>query len=148
MRHVCGCLPTRKARTEVDLERLREVAFLTIGRAVGFGGLAVLCVMAGTAFDPLLAVQAGGCGVLIILAVLLVKARLALTADYRKTEMWLYLKRDERPAEAYAHWAASTVLRDTYLQFARWMALLAVVMWALAVLLPLFGYTYVDPYSV
>lgn len=136
------------ARTEVDLERLREVAFLTIGRAVGFGGLAVFCVMAGTAFDPLLAVQAGGFGVLIILAVLLIKARFALTADHRKTEMWLYLKKEERPAEAYARWAASTVLRDTYLQFARWMAVLAVAFWTLAVLLRLFGYTYVDPYSV
>lgn len=130
------------------MERLREVAFVTIGRAVGFGGLAILCVMAGTAFDPSLAVQAGGFGVLVILAVLLLKARLALTADHRKTEMWLYLKKDERPAEPYARWAASTVLRETYLQFARWMALLAVVLWALAVLMPLFGITYVDPYSV
>ena len=130
------------------MERLREVAFLTIGRAVGFGGLAIFCVMAGTAFDPLLAVQAGGFGVLIILAVLLLKARLALTADHRKTEMWLYLKKDERPAESYAQWAASTVLRDTYLFFARWMAFLAVVFWTLAVLMPIFGITYVDPYSV
>ena len=130
------------------MERLREVAFLTIGRAVGFGGLAVLCVMAGTAFDPLLAVQAGGFGALIILAVLLIKARLALTADHRKTEMWLHLKKDERPAESYAQWAASTVLRDTYLQFARWMAFLAVIMWTLAVLMPLFGIAYVDPYTV
>jgi hypothetical protein len=90
--------------------------------------------MAGTAFDPLLAVQAGGFGVLIILAVLLIKARIALTADHRKTEMWLYLKKEERPAEAYARWATSTVLRETYLQFARWMALLAVALWTLAVL--------------
>ena len=129
------------------MDRLRQVAFQTIGRAVGFAGLAIFCVMAGTAFDPLLAVQAGGVLVLVVLAVLLLKARLALTADHRKTEMWLYLKKHERPAESYAQWAASTVLRDTYLQFARWMALLAVVMWALAVLMPMFGITYIDPYT-
>ena len=129
------------------MDRLRQVAFQTIGRAVGFAGLAILCVMAGTAFDPLLAVQAGGVLVLVVLAVLLLKARLALTADHRKTEMWLYLKKHEKPAESYAQWAASTVLRDAYLWFARWMAALAVALWALAVLMPLFGIGHVDPFT-
>ncbi len=121
------------------MDRLREVAFQTVGRAVGFGGLAILCVMAGLAFDPLMAVRAGGILVLIVLAILLMKARSALTTDYRKTEMWLYLDKDERPAEAYAQWAASTVLRDAYVWFARWTAGVAVALWLAAVMLSFLG---------
>lgn len=127
------------------MDRMRTVAFQTIGRAVSFAGLAILCVMAGLAFDPLLAVQSGGFLVLLVLAVLLYKARAALTADHRRTEMWLYLEKDEKPAEAYAQWAASTVLRDAYLWFARWMAAVAVALWAMAVLMPLIGLGHVDP---
>jgi len=129
------------------MDRMRTVAFQTIGRAVGFAGLAILCVMAGMAFDPLLAIQTGGFLVLLLLAVLLFKARAALTSDHRQTEMWLYLDKTERPAEAYAHWAAATVLRDAYFWFARWMAAVAVALWGMAVLLPLFGVGHVDPFA-
>lgn len=121
------------------MDRLREVAFQTIGRAVGFAGLAILCVMAGLAFDPLMAVRAGGILVLLVLFVLLIKARNALSVDYKSTEMWLYLEKDEKPAEAYAQWAASTVLREAYMWFARWTAGVAVVLWAIAILLSLLG---------
>jgi type IV secretory pathway VirB3-like protein len=121
------------------MERLRTLAFQTIGRAVGFAGLAIFCVMVGLAFDPLMAVRAGGILVFILLVVLLYKARAALTADHRQTEMWLYLEKDEKPAEAYAQWAASTVLRDAYIWFARWAAGVAVFLWAVAVLLSAFG---------
>lgn len=59
-----------------------------------------------------------------------------ITADPRDTEMWLYLERGERPAEA--QWAAATVLREAYFWFARWSAGVAVALWSLAVLLALF----------
>ena len=51
--------------------------------------------------------------------ILLFKAREALTRD-PATEMWLYLEKDVRPPEAYAQWASSVVLRETYLTFAKW----------------------------
>lgn len=129
------------------MERMRAVAFMTIGRAVGFAGLAILCIMLGCAFDPLLAVQSAGVMVLLVLAVLLIKAHLALTADHRRTEMWLYLRKHERPPEAYARWAVASVLRDAYFWFARLMATLAVGLWGLAVLLQLFGIGHVDPFD-
>lgn len=116
------------------MERLRIVAFQTIGRAVGFAGLAIFCVMIGLSFDPLMAVRSGGVLVLMLLSVLLMKARSALTSDHRQTEMWLYLDHCEKPAEAYAQWAAATVLRDAYFWFARWTAGVAVLLWSAAVL--------------
>ena len=70
--------------------------------------------------------------------VLIFKAREALTKDYRKTEMWLYLPKDLRPPETYAQWASSTVLRDTYLTFALWTSAVAIAMWGVALVISLF----------
>jgi type IV secretory pathway VirB3-like protein len=120
------------------MDGLRVLAFQTIGRGVGFAGFGIACMMAALSFDPLMAVRAGGVLSLLLVAVLLIKARAALTADPRDTEMWLYLERSERPAEAYAQWAAATVLREAYFWFARWTAGVAAVLWTLAVLLALF----------
>jgi hypothetical protein len=51
--------------------------------------------------------------------------------------MWLYLEKHQRPPAAYAQWASATVLRETYLRFALWTSLIAIVMWSIALLLPL-----------
>ena len=53
----------------------------------------------------------------------------ARTKDHRRTEMWLYLPEDQRPPQADAQWASATVMRETYLMFARWTALIAIA-WA------------------
>ena len=53
----------------------------------------------------------------------------------------LYLPKDFRPPEAYAQWASSTILRDTYLTFALWTSAIAIAMWAIALLISLAGVT-------
>jgi len=121
------------------MEHMREVAFATVLRACGFGSLAIFCVMIGLSFEPRAAFQAGGFLTTLMALILVFKAREALTKPYRKTEMWLYLSEDLRPPEAQAQWASSTVLRETYLTFAKWTSAIAIVMWALALLFSLFG---------
>ena len=111
---------------------MREVAFATVLRACGFGSLAIFCVMIGLSFEPRAAFQAGGFLTTLMAGILLFKAREALTKNYRRTEMWLYLEKDVRPPEAYAQWASSVVLRETYLTFAKWTSAVAIVMWVLA----------------
>lgn len=69
---------------------------------------------------------------LIMTFVLLMKARIALTQDYKRTEMWLLLPKDFRPPERYAQWAASTVLRDAYFTFAKYTAFTSIIMWVIA----------------
>ncbi|MSO67772.1 MAG: hypothetical protein EXR03_05780 [Pseudolabrys sp.] len=95
---------------------MRHIAYETVLRACLFGTLTTMMA-----------------------AILIYKAREALTKDYKKTEMWLYLPKDFRPPEAYAQWASSTVLRDTYLTFALWTSAIAITMWTIALLLSLFG---------
>jgi hypothetical protein len=123
------------------MEHMRRIAYETVLRACGFASLGIFCVMTGMSFNPKLAFQAGGFLTTIMAFVLILKAREALTKDYRKTEMWLYIDKNFRPPEAYAQWASATVLRDTYLTFAMWTSLISVAMWILALLFSLAGTT-------
>ena len=123
------------------MEHMRRVAYETVLRACGFASLGIFCVMTGMSFHPKLAFQAGGFLTTIMAFVLVLKAREALTKDYRRTEMWLYIDKDFRPPEAYAQWASSTVLRDTYLTFAMWTSLISITMWVLSLIFSLAGTT-------
>ncbi len=123
------------------MEEMRRIAYETVLRACGFGSLAIFCVMIGMSFEPRLAFQAGGTLTTMMAVILIYKACEALTKDYSQTEMWLYLPKDFRPPEAYAQWASSTILRETYLTFALWTSAIAIAMWAVALVLSLFGVT-------
>jgi hypothetical protein len=121
------------------MEEMRKIAYVTVARACGFGSLAIFCVMVGMSFQPRTAFQTGGFFTLMMAIILIYKAREALTKDYRKTEMWLYLEKDFRPPEAYAQWASSTILRDTYLTFAMWTSAIAIALWVIALVFWLAG---------
>jgi hypothetical protein len=122
------------------MEYMRRIAFETVLRACGFGSLAIFCVMIALSFEPRASFQAGGTLTTLMAGILMFKAREALTKDYRKTEMWLYLPKDFRPPEAYAQWASATVLRDTYLTFALWSSAIAIALWVLALFASLLGF--------
>lgn len=123
------------------MEHMRRIAYETVLRACSFASLAIFCVMIGMSFNPPLAFQAGGLLTTIMASVLVLKSREALTKDYRKTEMWLYIDKQFRPPEAYAQWASATILRDTYLTFAMWTSLISIAMWVVALLFSLMGAT-------
>jgi len=119
------------------VEHMRRAAYETVLRACLFGSLAIFCVMVGMSFQPRLAFQIGGTFTTVMALILIYKAREARTKDYRKTEMWLYIEKDFRPPEAYAQWASSTILRETYLTFALWTSAIAIMMWVMALLFSL-----------
>lgn len=118
---------------------MRRVAYETVLRACGFASLGIFCVMTGLSFDPRLAFQAGGFLTTIMAFILILKSREALTKDYRRTEMWLYIDKNFRPPEAYAQWASSTILRDTYLTFAMWTSMISIALWSLALIFAILG---------
>lgn len=121
------------------MEHMRRIAFETVLRACAFGSLAIFCIMVGLSFAPRIAFQSGGTLTTVMAVILILKAHQALTKDYRRTEMWLYLPKDLRPPAEYAQWASATVLRDTYLTFAMWTSAVAIVMWILALFFSLIG---------
>jgi hypothetical protein len=116
---------------------MRPIAFEIVARACGFGALAIFCIMVGLSFDARMAFKAGGMLTLLMTLVLLFKANEARTKNYRRMELWLYLPEELRPPEAQAQWASATVMRQTYLIFAKWSAMTAIGMGILALLLPL-----------
>jgi hypothetical protein len=121
------------------MEHMRRIAYETVLRACGFASLAIFCVMIGMSFMPRLAFQAGGFLTTIMATVLIYKAYEARTKDYRRTEMWLYLEKDQRPPASYAQWASATVLRETYLTFALWTSVISIALWVIALALWILG---------
>ena len=114
------------------MEDLRRTAYEIVLRACGFACLAIFCIMIGLSFFPRAAFQAGGFLTMIMTGILVLKAYEARTKNHRHTEVWLYLPKDRRPATNFAQQAVSTVMRETYLTFARWTAMVAIAMWAAA----------------
>jgi len=107
-------------------------------RACCFGTLTIFCIMVGLSFQPRTSFQAGGILTLLMVAILLFKAREAPTKNHRHTEVWLYLPKELRPPERSAQRTISVLMRETYLTFAYWTATIAVVMWVLALLCAFF----------
>jgi multisubunit Na+/H+ antiporter MnhB subunit len=118
---------------------MRRIAYEVVSRACLFATLAIFCIMVGMSFSPRIAFQAGGFLTTMMAVILILKAHEANTKDYRRTEMWLYLEKHQRPPEAYAQWASATVLRETYLRFALWTSVIAIVMWVIALVFSLAG---------
>jgi hypothetical protein len=121
------------------VEEMRKAAFSSVARACGFGILAIVCVMMGMG-GPVTMFKAGGLLTLMMTFILILKARYALTQNYKRTEMWIMLPKEFRPPERYAQWAASTVLRDAYFTFAQYTALISITMWVIAFLFGVAGF--------
>jgi uncharacterized membrane protein YdfJ with MMPL/SSD domain len=114
------------------VEEMRRIAYETVLRACAFASLAIFCVMIGLSFLPRTAFQAGGFLSILMTLVLVLKAHEARTKDHRRTEMWLYLPKESRPPQALAQKLVSTLMREIYLQFASWTAMISIVMWTIA----------------
>ena len=121
------------------MEDIRRVAYEIVMRACGFGSLAIFCVMIGLSFQPRSAFQAGGLLSMVMTLILILKAHEARTKDHRRMEMWLYLPKELRPPQAHAQRTISMVMRETYFAFARWSALISIIMWTAALLFAALG---------
>jgi len=71
--------------------------------------------------------------------VLVLKAHEARTKDHRRTELSLYLPEERGPPDALAQRTIATVMRRTYLLFARWTAIISIVMWSIALFFSAIG---------
>ena len=119
---------------------MRRIAYATVLRACAFASLAIFCVMIGLSFLPRSAFQAGGFLSIVMTLVLVLKAHEARTKNHRHTELWLYLSKEQRPPQAIAQKTISTLMREIYLQFARWTAIISIVMWTIALFFSVIGF--------
>jgi hypothetical protein len=111
------------------MDRIRNLAVLSVRRACGFAVIAICTIMSGLLYDPLLAIRVGAFFISVGLLVLLYKAYEAPRRDHRKTELWLLLGRDAGMPEASAGRVINNILREVYIEHARYAATIALVLW-------------------
>ena len=117
------------------MHRLQQMAWVSIARACGFAGLAIVTLMFGLSGDLLMSLRAGGILTLITSLVLLVRGLQAPNRPYKRTEVWLMLEPEDRPQAALAQTLIGETLKHTYLTFAFHSALIAGGMLLLSLLL-------------
>jgi hypothetical protein len=122
------------------MEAVERAAYLSVGRACGFGALAIVCFVVGLSFDPNLAARTGGMLCMLMTAILLQRAAAAPMRPYRRTETWLILETTERPSAHIAQQVIGSALREAYFWYARSTAIVTASLLVVALLLPvLFG---------
>lgn len=122
------------------MNAIERAAFISIGRACGFAWLAIFCVVFSFSFAPPLAAFVGGILCFGVSLILLFYGLRARSRPYRRTETWLILAKEHRPAPAVAQRIVGQVLRDTYMRFAREAVMFAVVLLVVAVGLRALGF--------
>lgn len=121
------------------MDAIENAAFVSVGRACGFAGLGIFCLIFGLSFEPVLAARTGGALCLGLTLLLAAYAFFARTRPYRRTELWLILARDQRPPAEVAQKVVGEALRATYLWFAQQTSTMAVVFLVAAVALKFMG---------
>jgi hypothetical protein len=122
------------------VDEIRRVAYEIVLRACGFGSLTIFCIMIGLSFSPTVSFQSGGFLTTAMALILAFKAHEARAKPYRRTEMWLYLRKEARPPAASAQRITSAIMREVYLTFAVWTAAIAIGLWTLALISSYFGF--------
>ena len=117
------------------MDRLEKLAWVSVGRGCGFAGVALLTLMFAFSFHLPLAFKVGGIVALITCLFLLMKGWHAPNRPYKRTELWLMLKPEDRPPAAIAQRIIGQVLRRTYFTFALHSAFVASGFFALSLLL-------------
>lgn len=101
---------------------IRSAAVVSVARACGFGGLAIITSMLGLSFNPVLALKLGGYCWLLATMILILNAFQASKTPYARTEVWLMLPVSVRPPAVVAQRVVAAARREVCLRFAYWIA--------------------------
>jgi hypothetical protein len=115
-------------------QRVRALAIHSVGRGCFFAALAIWCVMIGLIAEPLQAIKAGAILTMIVVCALLIKAGRVTHLSYKKTEVWILLDRQIDLAPEVAQRVITVLLREIYLRYALYAALIAISFWLMALI--------------
>lgn len=117
------------------MDAVERAAYMSVGRACGFAGLAIVCVMVGLSYDPILAARTGGIFTFALTLFLIYRARISPKRPFRYTEAWLILSGSDRPSEAVAQQVIGRALQTAYFWYAYQLAIVTVALWIVVELL-------------
>ena len=117
------------------MDEIERVAHVSVGRACGFCGLAIICFLVGFSYEPHLSARVGGLFSFAVTLALIFKALTAGRRPYKTTETWLMLPEGRKPSPATAQAVISGVLRRVFLHYARYSAVVTLVLLSAAVVL-------------
>jgi hypothetical protein len=119
----------------IAMQKVEELALISVSRAVGFAALGIGTLMIGLSADLLNCLKAGGILTLITSLILLMKGVRAPQRDYKRTEVWIMLNPDDRPNATVAQEMIGEALKRIYLTFAFHAALISggLLLFAMAV---------------
>ncbi len=100
------------------MQRLEELAFISIARGCGFAALAIATFMAAFVTNTPYMFKVGGILCLLTASILILKAMKALHHPYKRTEVWIMMEPEDRPPQALAQGLVGNTLRRMYLRFA------------------------------
>ena len=115
-----------------EISRIRGFAEISIGRASGFGLLAIATTSFGLIGWPVLAFKLAAVSLTLAATILTLKGEWARSIPYKRTELWLLLERSHGLPEPHAQRVIGNILRDTYRRFALYAGVEAVACWCLA----------------
>lgn len=118
------------------MEEITRLARLSVLRASGFSGLAILMVMMGTAHDPSLSFRFGALGLLVLSAAMgLYASAYAYRRRVDETEVWIMLQPEKRPDKTIALRLIVAAMREQLVEKAQWWAWLALAFLGISVLI-------------
>ncbi|MCK6452038.1 MAG: hypothetical protein L6R19_14470 [Alphaproteobacteria bacterium] len=123
----------------MELDRIRELADISIRRGCGFGLIAIGTASVGASFDAFVAVKLAAICASAMVAILFIKAMQAPTRPYRHTEVWIMLERRHGLPEQRAQQVFGSILRERYMWHATVTATGAGILWFATIALVLFG---------
>lgn len=113
-------------------QRVRALAVHSVGRGCFFAALAIWCVMIGLIAEPLQALKSGAILTMIVVCILLIKAGHVTRASYKKTEVWIMLGRSIELSPEVAQRIITVTLREVYLRYALYAAVIGIGFWLCA----------------
>lgn len=122
------------------MDKITQLAQLSVLRASGFSGLAILMVMMGTASDPAASLRYGAMGLITLSSAMWLCAhRYPRRRRIDETEVWIMLTEAERPPIERARVLIVAAMREQLVEKARWWLLVALAFLALSALVMAFG---------
>jgi len=115
------------------MQRIDQLAHVSVARGCGFGMLAIATFMVGLSAEFALALRAGGYSCLLMCFILIAMGWRAHAKPYKRTELWLMLEPSERPQPAVAQLIIGSARREAFLDYALRSAWLSATLLVLAV---------------